>query len=67
MEDVTLRCGCGLPVARVRGGRLVIESRHHGQTHISSFSLEALVARLGKVGSDCPSRVPLVEVALVSA
>lgn len=45
-EPLVLRCACcGLPYARVQGGCLVVESRHHGEKHTNAISLEE-VARL---------------------
>jgi hypothetical protein len=38
---------CGLPFARVQGGALVIESRHHGQVHVNVLSVDELVRVFG--------------------
>ena len=45
---IPLRCpACGLPFAVVRDGALVIQSKHHGDTHINSIPLAELARLLG--------------------
>jgi hypothetical protein len=39
-ENHVLRCAiCGLPYARIVNGTLVIESRHHGETHTNVIAV----------------------------
>ncbi len=40
---VLLRCQCGLPYARIENGCIIIESRHHGETHQNVMPLATLV------------------------
>ena len=40
---VLLRCQCGLPYARLENGCIIIESRHHGETHQNVMPLATLV------------------------
>lgn len=41
--EIPLRCAvCGLPWATVRGGVLMVESRHGGKVHVNTISLAAL-------------------------
>jgi hypothetical protein len=41
---VTLRCAtCELPFARVQNGVLIVESRHHGQIHVNTIPIAALM------------------------
>jgi hypothetical protein len=43
MEDTTtyLYCSCGAPFAKIENGVIVIQSRHHGDTHINYIPLAA--------------------------
>ena len=34
---------CGTPVAQVTNGYLIIKSRHHGQHHMSAFSVQPII------------------------
>ena len=46
-----LRCGCcGMPFARLEGGRLIVVSAHHGQSHTSSVAVAEL-ALAGQTGA----------------
>ena len=46
MEDKVLKCHqCGLPWARLQGGSLVVESRHHGEKHVNAVAIADLVRR----------------------
>ena len=40
---VLLRCQCGLPYARLENGCIIIESRHHGETHQNVMPLATLL------------------------
>jgi len=40
---VLLRCRCGLPYARLENGCIIIESRHHGETHQNVMPLAMLL------------------------
>ncbi len=49
---VTLRCKCcGLPFARIVNGALIIESRHHGEKHENSVSIEEITLERESVGT----------------
>ena len=40
---VVLRCAeCGLPFGRVQNGVLIVESRHHGETHTNAIAVQRL-------------------------
>jgi len=42
---VILRCAeCGLPWARLQDGVLIVESRHHGETHVNALPARRLLA-----------------------
>jgi len=42
-EIAPLPCSrCGLPTGRIENGVLIIESRHHGQTHRNVYALDLL-------------------------
>ncbi len=47
--------GCELPAAYVRHGMLIVESRHHGEKHITIFS----IAELYKAYCQTPVAFPL--------
>lgn len=38
---------CNTPALRVVGTTLVIEHRHHGEKHVSVFSLQQLLDKMG--------------------
>jgi hypothetical protein len=38
---------CGLPYAKIYGGRLIVLSQHHGEKHVNSIDVEELLALLG--------------------
>ena len=40
--EVTLRCNCGTPWAKIINGVLVVESRHRGEKHTNVLALEEL-------------------------
>lgn len=42
MTKKELRCDCGTLVAVLENGCLVIEAKHHGEKHVTSFSLATL-------------------------
>lgn len=49
-----LRCAqCGLPIAEIQNGCLVILSRHHGERHVNAIPLAELVRRAG--GAPAPA------------
>ena len=35
--------GCQLPVAYLKDGMLIIESRHHGEKHVSTIRVDLLL------------------------
>lgn len=40
LDGFVLHCACcGLPWARIRGGELIVASRHHGEQHINAIAL----------------------------
>ena len=44
-----LACDCGLPAGYLQNGLIVIECRHHGQKHVTYFSLlDLLVLAYGQ-------------------
>lgn len=48
IPGIPLRCSaCGLPFARIQNGVLIIESKHHGQTHVNAVSLMSIVELAG--------------------
>lgn len=48
MKKIALACGgCGRPWAYIAQGRLFVSSRHGGDQHTNSISLETLIALLG--------------------
>ena len=47
-----LRCSeCGLPWGRVENGVLIVESRHHGETHVNVIPVADL-ARLAEANAE---------------
>jgi len=38
--EITLRCSCGTPWAKIINGCLVVESRHRGEKHTNVLALE---------------------------
>lgn len=41
LAGAALRCGCcGLPFARVQNGCLVVQSSHHGESHVNVIPLD---------------------------
>lgn len=55
-SDIVLRCQCGLPWGRLSNGVLIIESRHHGQTHTNVIA----VAELQRLAAgNVPAAAPL--------
>lgn len=44
---VSCQCpDCKLPVAQIQGDTLIIKARHHGQPHVSVFSLAEIILLL---------------------
>lgn len=44
MARKELRCECGTLVAVLENGALIIEARHHGERHTTTYSLTTLWA-----------------------
>lgn len=43
-EEIVLRCSCcGLPYARLQGSTLVIQSKHHGEQHTNTITVDELM------------------------
>jgi hypothetical protein len=57
-DILTLLCSCcNLPFAKVQFGRLVIQSKHHGDYHSNSLGpqdLAKILAELAKNLIECP-------------
>jgi len=50
-KDTVLTCGkegCHFPFARIQNGVLVIESRHHGESHVNVITMEEVAAVLAR-------------------
>lgn len=46
-QAVCCQCpDCKLPVAQIQGNTLIIKARHHGQPHVSVFSLAEIIRLL---------------------
>lgn len=58
-----LRCAeCGTPVAALQNGCLVIESKHHGEKHVSAFSVwELLLLVLKQITGEIKEREKTAE------
>ena len=39
---VLLRCQCGLPWIKIQNGCIIVQSRHHGETHTNTASIDML-------------------------
>ena len=60
-KSLVLLCTCcDLPFARLQFGRLVVESKHHGDVHTNALTLENLekILELLRRGSDTMPAVP---------
>ena len=40
---------CSTPALRVVGNTVVVEHRHHGQTHVTVLSIQVLLDKVGAV------------------
>ena len=53
MRDKTqaIRCDlCGLKMAEVQNGHLILRAKHHGETHVKIVALAELGVGMGKPG-----------------
>lgn len=57
-DGKVIKCGrCDLPVARVVGGTLVIECRHHGEKHVKVIEVGELVTIANKQVAEMRGRL----------
>jgi hypothetical protein len=60
-QSFALLCACcDLPFARMQFGRLVIQSRHHGDEHTNALDLEELQSILELIRQDS-AKMPIAQ------